>query len=294
MKYLITGGSGFIGTHLARALIKDQQEVAILSRTKQESSHRYLTYLKWDGKRMPMGIGLYDVLINLAGAGIAGGKWTDAYKQKILQSRLDATKACVEYINLSPSPPQTFISASAVGYYGVAHPGPIDEAAAPGTDFAAEVSVEWEALAMQAKCRTVIPRFGLVLGKDGGLMEKIVPIYRFYLGGKFASGHQGYPWVHIKDVVKAIRFLVDQETATGPYNIAAPETVTQETFSHQLAKAMGVWDPWTIPKFALDLLFGEQSVLFWGGQHILPKKLQAEGFTFDYPSLMPALQEVVS
>lgn len=182
MKYLITGGTGFIGTYLTRSLLQDEQEVAILTRSQQSSKHRYLTYLQWDGKRMPMGIGLYDVVINLAGASIAGAKWTESYKRKIRQSRLDATRACVEYINHSPNPPQVFVSASAVGIYGVEKDDPVDEEASPGHDFPSEVGVAWEAEAQQANVRTVIPRIGLVLGEDGGLMEKVEPIYRFYLG----------------------------------------------------------------------------------------------------------------
>lgn len=293
MRYLITGGSGFIGTHLTRALIRDEQEVTILTRNPLDTKNRYLSYLKWDGKRMPVGVGLYDVVINLAGTSIAGGKWTKAYKESIRQSRIDATKACVDYINHSPNPPQVFISASAVGYYGVENDGPIDESVGPGTDFASEVGILWEGEAQKAQCRTVIPRIGLVLGKDGGLMEKIVPIYRLYLGGKFASGQQGYPWIHIADIVKAFRFFVDNSETQGPYNLAAPEMVTQETFSHRLAQVMGVWDIWTIPKFALDLLFGEQSLLFWGGQKIIPRRLQEADFMFEYPGLGPALEDVV-
>jgi uncharacterized protein len=293
MKFLITGGTGFIGSHLTRSLIQDGHEVAILTRRKKSTKNRYLTYLQWDGKQMPMGIGLYDGVINLAGASIAGGKWTEARKQTIMQSRLDATRACVAYINGSPNPPQVFLSASAVGYYGVAHEGPIDEEASAGDDFAGRVGVQWEAEALKADCRTVIARIGLVLGEDGGLMEKIEPVYRFYLGGKFASGKQGYPWIHIDDIVHSMRFLIDREDAEGPYNLVAPEMVDQETFSHTLAKVMGVRDPWFIPKLVLDLIFGEQSVLFWGGQKVIPRKLQAAGYTFRYPRLAPALAEVV-
>lgn len=293
MKVLITGGTGFIGSHLVRSLTGDQHEVAVLTRSKKSTKNRYLSYLEWDGKQMPMGIGLYDVVINLAGASIAGGKWTESYKQKIMQSRLDATRACVEYINRSPSTPEVFVSASAVGYYGVKHKGPIDETASAGDDFTGKVGVQWEAEAKKAQCRTVIPRIGLVLGEDGGLMDKVLPIYQLYLGGKFASGQQGYPWIHVQDVVKAIRFLIEKEDAEGPYNLAAPEMVNQATFSHTLAEVLGVKDIWTIPKFALDLLFGEQSILFWGGQKIIPRRLQEAGFEYDFPALREALAEIV-
>ncbi len=293
MKVLITGGSGFIGTHLVKSLTADQHQVAVLTRSKKSTKNRYLSYLQWDGKQMPMGIGLYDVVINLAGASIAEGRWTDDRKKEILESRINATQACVEYINNSPNTPEVFISASAVGYYGIEHDHPVDESASPGRDFAAEVVTQWEIEAHKAKCRTVLPRIGLVLGEDGGMMDKMLPIYQLYLGGKFASGKQGFPWIHIQDVVKAIRFLIEEETAEGPYNLAAPEKVDQETFSHTLAKSLEVKDFWTIPKFALDLLFGEQSLLFWGGQFVIPKALEEAQFEFDFPKLRPALDDIV-
>ncbi|MEM9986222.1 MAG: TIGR01777 family oxidoreductase [Bacteroidota bacterium] len=293
MKVLITGGTGFIGGHLIRSLTQDQHEVAILTRSKKESKNRYLNYLQWDGVQMPLGIGLYDVVINLAGASIAGGRWTEAYKKEIRDSRINATRACVDYINRSPRPPEVFISASAVGYYGVNQTGLLDEAAPAGDDFAAEVGVIWEAEALKASCRTVIPRIGLVLGEDGGMMEKLLPIYQFYLGGKFASGKQGFPWIHIDDIVGGIRFLIDHAKAEGPFNFAAPELVTQAEFSKALAKAMNVADIWTIPKFALNLLFGEQSFLFWGGQQISSEKLRTAGYQFRFEELGPALQSIV-
>ncbi len=293
MKVLITGGTGFIGGYLIRSLTQDQHEVAVLTRSKKDSKNRYLNYLQWDGEQMPLGIGLYDVVINLAGASIAGGRWTEAYKKEIKDSRLKATRACVDYINRSPRRPEVFVSASAVGYYGVKQEGVLDENASAGDDFAAEVGELWEAEAAKAKCRTVIPRIGLVLGEDGGMMEKLLPIYQFYLGGKFASGKQGFPWVHVDDIVGGIRFLIDHPEAEGPFNFAAPELVTQSEFSKALANAMNVADIWTIPKFALNLWFGEQSFLFWGGQRISSEKLRTTGYQFRFEKLGPALQSIV-
>lgn len=293
MNILITGGTGFIGEHLVRSLTKDNHQVTILSRRERKSTNRYLSYLKWDGTKMPMGIGLYEVVINMAGASIAEKKWTDSHKELIIESRKSATKACVNYINQSPNPPKVFISASAVGYYGVENDGKVDESTGPGSDFAAEVCQMWEEEAQKANCRTVRMRIGVVVGKGGGAMEKMLPIYKFYLGGKFASGKQGFPWVHIDDIVKSIRFCIDNEKMEGPVNFVGPEMVDQSTFSHQLAQALGTKDLFTIPKFVINILFGEQGLLFWGGQKVIPRKLQNANYKFLYPDLKGALEDVV-
>ncbi|GAB4418014.1 MAG: TIGR01777 family oxidoreductase [Bacteroidia bacterium] len=293
MKVLITGGSGFIGQYLVPALLQGGHEVAVLSRSARKSQTPHLTYLAWNGQEMPLGIGIYDVVINLAGASIAGSRWTEAYKREILDSRIAATRACVQYINRSPSPPQVFISSSAVGYYGFDARGPVAEDAPAGQDFAAQVAQQWEAEAFKARCRTVALRIAVVLGKGGGALDKMLPIYRWYLGGRFGSGKQGFPWIHIDDVVGIIQWLMSNEAVSGPVNVAAPEQVDQAAFSRALARAAGTADPFVIPAFALHLLFGEQAVLFTGGQHIVPRQLQTHGYAFAYPALAPALASVV-
>lgn len=293
MNILITGGSGFIGQHLVPALTAAGHQVAILTRRKKTSTNRYLTYLEWNGREMPLGIGLYDVVINLAGASIAGARWTEAYKQEIMESRVQATRACVQYINRSPRPPQLFLSASAVGYYGFDATGEVDETSAPGDDFAAEVAQAWEGEAAQARCRTVMMRIAVVLGRDGGALEKMIPIYKAYLGGRFASGQQGFPWIHIDDVVGIIQWLIDQESVAGPVNVSAPEQVSQATFSSALADALGTKDLFIIPKFALNMIFGESAVLFHGGQYVRPAVLAEQGYPFAFPQLKEALVDAV-
>ncbi|MFK7925241.1 MAG: TIGR01777 family oxidoreductase [Bacteroidia bacterium] len=294
MKILITGGTGFIGGHLVPQLLKSGHELGILTRSKKHTSdHPALTYLQWNGKSMPTGIGLYDAVINLAGASIAGAKWTDDQKEKIMQSRVKATRACVEYINRSPSPPQVFLSASAVGYYGVEHEGEIDESASVGTDFAAEVCRVWEDEANKAKCRTIITRIGIVLGKGGGALEKMLPVYKMYLGGKFASGKQGFAWIHIDDIVQSMQFLLEHESAAGPFNLSGPEMISQAIFSNKLADALGTKDFFIVPSFMLKLMFGEQAVLFIGGQYPKPQNLKELGFEFQYPTATQALNAVV-
>lgn len=293
MNILITGGSGFIGQHLVATFTKAAHQVTVLTRRKKSTDNRYLTYLEWNGREMPLGIGLYDVVINLAGASIAGARWTEAYKQEILESRVQATRACVHYINRSPKPPQVFLSASAVGYYGFNATGEVTEAAAPGDDFAAEVAQAWEGEAAQARCRTVMMRIAVVLGKGGGALEKMVPIYKAYLGGRFASGKQGFPWIHLDDVAGIMQWLIATETVAGPVNVSAPELVDQATFSAALADALGTKDLFIIPKFALNLIFGESAVLFHGGQWVQPQALVGGGYTFAFPRLTEALADVV-
>lgn len=292
MQILITGGSGFIGTHLTRALVAAGHQVTILSRSSRSTQDRHITYLAWNGRELPLGIGLYHAVINLAGAGIADQRWTDAYKQEILRSRQDATRACVEYINRSPNPPSVFLSASGVGYYGVEHPAAVDERGAPGSDFAAEVCKAWEAEAAQARCRTVLMRIGVVLGKDGGALAKMVPIYRAFMGGRFASGKQGFPWIHLDDLTRFMLEALENPAYAGPLNLAAPQQVSQAVFSHTLARTLGVPELAAVPKLGLSLLFGEQSVLFWGGQYVQPRALEQAGFQWQYPELEGALRSL--
>lgn len=293
MKILITGGTGFIGSHLVRSLTEDQHEVAILSRSKRQSSNPYITYLQWNGKEMPLGIGLYDAVINLAGSSIVDNKWDEAGKKSIIDSRRYATQACVDYINNNPSPPKVFLSASGVGHYGWDITEPVDESAPNGSDFPAQVVNIWEEEALKAKCRTVLLRIGLVLGKDGGAMDKLLPLYKFYLGGKIGSGKQGFPWIHIDDIVGAIRFMLDNESASGPVNLVGPEMVDQQGFSKALAKATGTFDILPVPAFAMRMILGSRANLLLGGQKVIPGKLKAYGYSFAFPELAGALKDLV-
>ena len=187
MQILITGGTGFIGTQLVRALVADGHTLTLLTRTNRHTAAgRNVSYLRWDGKEMPLGMGFFDGVINLAGAGIADAKWTEDYKELIRSSRVSATQACVKYINNSVRPPKVFISASAVGFYGGNREEIADETATAGADFLAEVCQQWEQLALQAKVRTVTPRIGVVLGRSGGAFPLMEAAYKLFLGGKFA------------------------------------------------------------------------------------------------------------
>ncbi|MEL6132094.1 MAG: TIGR01777 family oxidoreductase, partial [Bacteroidota bacterium] len=249
MNILISGGTGFVGRHLVEALVEKGHQVAILTRQQKRSKDQRITYLQWDGESMPMGIGIYDAVINLAGAGIAESKWTPARKKILHDSRVLPTKALVNYINKSPRTPQVFLQISAVGFYGTYPPGTHTEDSPSGEGYLAELGIQWEKAAEGVKCRTVLMRLGVVLG-DGGFLDRLLPVYRFYLGGKLGSGKQPLPWIHIDDVVKSMIFFLENEAMEGPVNMVAPELVDQKTFSKEFADVMDVADIWTIPKFA--------------------------------------------
>lgn len=291
MKILITGGTGFIGQHLVPALLEQGHQVSILTRSNRQDPQKKIDYLQWNGTSMPIGIGLFDVVINLAGASIGRFRWSKSIKKDILDSRVEATRACVEYLNNSPSPPLLFISASGVGYYGTKKEDEIHERARPGDDFPAKVTIEWEEEAKKSSVRTIIPRFGVVLG-DGGALEPIAKVYRWYLGGKLGPGTQGFPWVHIQDVVGAILLFLEAEELEGPVNVVAPQIIDQKRFSDALASEMRVKAPWTVPKFFLKILMGEASVLLWGGQKVIPRVLQREKFVYKYPDIDKALKQI--
>lgn len=291
MNILLTGATGFVGSHLVRALIQDGHSLTLLTRTARQGS-RNLSYLAWNGKEMPLGMGLFDAVINLAGASIADGKWTPARKEEIVRSRVDATNACVQFVNRS-NRPITLISASAVGFYGGHREGQVDETSAPGTDFMADTCKQWEAAAQAATCRTAILRFGVVLGNDGGAFPKLSLAFRAFVGGPFAAGTQGFPWIHIADVVGAIRFVLNQHQTEGIYNVVGPEQLTNAQFSRTLAQVLNRPMLLSVPKFALDFLMGEQSILLWGGQNMAPERLLLDGYAFQFPTAKAALENLV-
>jgi uncharacterized protein (TIGR01777 family) len=292
MKFLITGGTGFIGKRLVRRLTQDDHQVTILTRSEKKSKDRLISYRKWNGKEMPVAIGLYDVVINLAGASIAESRWTPAYKKLIRDSRVDATRACVEYINSCQTPPKAFLSGSAIGYYGGNNPDPVDESAPAGTDFMGSICQDWEEASKGAKCRTLNLRISMVLGEGGGPLDTLIPIYKLGLGGTMAGGKQGISWIHLDDLVAAILFLVENEKMEGPVNLAAPEYTDQKQFSDTLADVLSRPAFWIVPKFALDIILGEKSIIVAGGQKVIPARLKEAGFNFRFPDLEEAFQDI--
>ncbi len=292
MKYLITGGSGLVGSALIKELLKDGHEVINLSRSSRPSDKEGLTQLKWDGKSIPKEAGEVDVVVNLAGANV-GQRWTDEHKKMIMDSRVNATHACTQYINNCAQKPQVFISSSGTNFYGDDDTKPKTETDPPGTGFLSRVCQAWEAESFPARTRTVIMRISPVLSTEGGPLEKLLTPFKMYVGGPVASGDQSFPWIHIEDMVRAIRFFAGNTNTEGPYNLAAPDIVTNKQFSTLLGKALKRPSFFKIPKFALKTIFGEMSVVLWGGLVIKSDKLREAGFEFKFPTLKGAFADLL-
>jgi hypothetical protein len=294
MKILITGGTGLLGTHLQSYFAAQEHEVLVLSRKdRRHLNTNYITYHEWDGKQIDAELGPVDVVINLAGAGIADKKWTASYKQEILNSRINATKACTEFIQAQSDKPQVFISVSAVGYYGTEQKKKLTEADGPGHDFLAKTSVKWEKASHGTGVRTVNPRIGIVMAKDGGAFPRLLKPFKFYAGAWLGNGHQPFPWIHIDDVCRLMDFVIHNEQIEGPVNFAAPNFQTNKSFAKMLGQKIGIPVMMGIPEFMVKTMLGERAIILTEGQYVLPKKAQDHGFQFKYPKASEALDDLL-
>jgi hypothetical protein len=234
--------------------------------------------------------------VNLAGESIAARRWTAAQKQRILESRVQATRSLVEAIKKAAAPPPVFVSGSAVGYYGPLGDEPVTEEAPPGGDFLARVCVAWEAEAMRAasgRTRVVCVRTGVVLEQDGGALPQMLPPFTFGAGGPVGSGQQFWPWIHRDDWVAMVRWAIQTPAASGPLNATAPTPETNRAFAQALGRAIHRPAFVPAPAFALRLLLGEMAdALLLSGQRAVPAKAQRLGFTFAYPQLDQALAAI--
>lgn len=303
-RIIISGGTGLIGSQLARSLHHDGHEVVILTRQSEpKAAIAGAQYAQWDGQRL----GAWSerlsgaaAIINLAGANIAGegllpSRWTAKRKALLRQSRLSAGNILTRAAELASPPPPVFIQASAVGYYGTQQPGLLAEGAPAGADFLARLCVEWESCSFDVEAlgtRRAIARLGVVLGAGGGALPKMALPFRLFTGGKLGSGEQQLSWIHLDDAVAALRFLLEQEDASGSYNICAPQPLSNAAFSAELARALRrpCWLP--LPAFAMKVAFGEVSQTLLEGQATIPQRLTAAGFAHTYPDARSALKQI--
>jgi len=294
MRVLITGGSGFIGQALTAALSARGDHVFILSRTPQA--------LTPSARVQAIGAlgelkGSVDAVVNLAGAPIVDQRWSDERKQVLRNSRIELTKALVEWMKQQPSPPSVLVSGSAIGYYGSHADEVLDENAEPVAGFAHELCRDWEQSALEAEAlgvRVCLIRTGVVLGPEGGALSKMLPPFRLGLGGPIGSGQQWMSWIHIDDEVGGILYLLDNPSLHGPFNLTAPEPVTNEVFSRTLGRVLHRPAFMRVPAVVMKLMLGEASELLVEGQRVLPENLHTAGYVFKYPRLEPALQQVLS
>ncbi|MDQ6800777.1 MAG: TIGR01777 family oxidoreductase [Acidobacteriota bacterium] len=290
MKIVVSGGTGFLGEPLVRRLLQRGAEVLVLSR--DPSKVRIGQGIPWSAVSEA---GTAEVIINLAGENVGAGRWTAERKRNILNSRVEATTALVTAIRRAREKPRTFISASAVGFYGVREDEILDERSESGSGFLAEVTLEWEEVARRAEgvARVVIFRFGVVLARDGGPLKKMLLPFYFGAGGPIGSGNQWMSWVDREDLLRAIEWAIDNPQVRGTYNITAPEPVRNRDFARALGRLVHRPSFMPTPAFALRLAFGEMAdEILLGGQRVVPSRATKEGFTFNYPTLEASLQRV--
>jgi len=288
MKILIIGSSGLIGSELVPYLQNQGFEVGRLLRDKQDK-HPY-----WSVD--PIGFHLQqfshpDIIINLAGENIASGRWTDKKKQLLIESRIKTTQLLMEHFKNNP--PKLFINASAIGFYGERGDSVVDENSVAGGDFVSDLVTQWEASCApieSQQTRLVKIRTGIVLSKKGGALAKMLPAFKFGLGGKIGSGKQYMSWIDINDFCHAILFIIQQKTLCGPINLVAPNAATNLFFSEALSKQLSRPCLFPLPAFVVRILFGEMGKeLLLASTHVKPKKLLDAGFQFEYEELKDSL-----
>ncbi|HSJ56261.1 MAG TPA: TIGR01777 family oxidoreductase [Anaerolineae bacterium] len=307
MRVIITGGTGQIGRDLAASLAADGHEVIVLTRSPESATGLAagVRPVGWDARTAEGWGHLADragAIVNLAGANLAGegffpSRWTEARKQIIRDSRVNAGKAVVEAVLQAEARPRVVIQASGVGYYGARKDYPVTVDSPPGDDFTARLAADdWEpstAPVEEMGVRRVIIRSGAVLNaREGALLRMLLP-FRLFVGGPMGSGKQWFSWIHQQDEVRAIRFLIEQEEARGPYNLTAPQPVSNKEFARALGRALRRPSWFPLPAFALRLAFGEVSDVLLKGQAATPDRLQALGFEFKYPDVDSALRDLV-
>lgn len=306
MRVIISGGSGLIGRALVNNLADGGYEVIVLSRSPGRVSGlpAGVRAVGWDVRSADGWGELADgalAIVNLAAENLAGqsffpSRWTTERKQQIVQSRLEAGRAVVEAVEKAAQKPKVVIQASAIGYYGTSEDQTFTEDSPPGDDFPAQVCQQWEASTKpvaEMDVRHVIIRTGLVLStKDSSLPRVMLP-YRLFVGGPFGNGRQWWSWIHLNDQVRAIRFLIEQEAAAGPFNLTAPNPVQNRDFGRTLGKVMKRPHYLPVPAFAMRVAFGEVADIVLQGQRVIPERLQQMGFHFEYPQLEVALRDTI-
>jgi uncharacterized protein (TIGR01777 family) len=286
----VTGASGLIGTALVGYLKSQGHTVQRLVRRTAVSSEE----ITWDpiaGTVDMDALAGVDAVIHLAGAGVSDKRWTKKYKSEILNSRLLGTTTIAKAVAIVK--PQVFISASAIGWYGESGNRAVVESDRVGDDFLAAVCREWESAAdLAGDVRTVKLRTGLVLDPTGGALGKMLPIFRFGLGGKLSNGKQWWSWITLHDQIRAIAFLLENKIS-GPVNLTSPNPVTNSEFTAGLARALHRPALFPVPALALKIVLGGFSSEVLGSKKVMPQALTEAGFTFDYPHISSALEKLV-
>jgi uncharacterized protein (TIGR01777 family) len=303
LRVLVTGVTGLVGTRLAASLVMHRAEIVALSRnpgSAQEKVAALSRAWKWSpGEAIPgQAVQGVDAVVHLAGESVAG-RWSDARKQKIMESRVAGTRSLVDAIAAQPEGerPHVLVSASAIGYYGDTAERDVVESDPPAQgDFLADVCVAWEREALRAEelgVRVVTPRIGLVMAREGGALEQMLPIFKMGLGGKLGSGLQWWPWIHLDDVVGILRHCIAHRELRGAINATAPHPVRQSEFAEVLARVLRRPAFLPAPAFAIKTALGEFGSEVLGSRKVLPRRALESGYEFRFPELEPALRDLL-
>jgi uncharacterized protein (TIGR01777 family) len=298
MNVLITGGTGLIGRALAQSLLADGHKVWILTRSPEQAILLLgCTAVGWDG-RTAQGWGELvnemDAILNLAGVNTASWPWTEARKQSFWNSRVWAGQAVAEAIRLAKKKPKALVQISGISHYGM-RGEPATESTPPAEDFSARLTVAWEFSSQPVEdlgVRRAVVRTAVVLSRDNIIMKLMELPIRLFVGGRLGSGQQTFPWIHMADEIRAIRFLLDDERARGPYNLIAPESTSNADFTRALARQLKRPYWFHLPAFLMRLVLGEMGNLVLEGRPAQPKRLLEAGFKFQHPTLNSALKEL--
>ncbi|MFC1882794.1 TIGR01777 family oxidoreductase [Thermodesulfobacteriota bacterium] len=298
MNILITGGSGFVGSNLAKFLLVRGHQVIAIGRSEPQQRFDRETYRFVAADTTRKGpwqkeLADADAVVNLAGATIFK-RWTEKYKKKIYDSRVLTTRNVVEALPSGTT--LTLCSASGAGYYGSRGDDVLNEDERPGRDFLAGLSMDWEKEALRASAkgaRVAVLRFGVVLGKNGGAMAKLIPAFKLFVGGPLGDGQQWFPWLHLDDLMAAMVFVLEHPEVSGPLNFCAPNPVRNRELAQTLGEVLSRPSFMPAPAFMIRLALGEFGDVFLGSQRTIPDKLVNHGFSFQYPDIRGAIRAIV-
>jgi len=295
MNILITGGTGFIGSSLCSRLLKNKHHIVVLSRHPEiiKGNIKGISELEQIKDQEN-----FDVVINLAGEPIADKRWSSLQKKRIIGSRLDITRELINFFKTTPYKPKLFISGSAIGFYGVSENNDsLNEEGVGDESFSSQLCQQWEAVALEAKTlgiRTCILRTGIVLGREGGALKKMLLPFKLGLGGRIGNGNQWMSWIHIEDLIGIILYCIDNEKVEGFINGTAPNPVTNTFFTKVLGKVLKRPTLLAMPAFVVKILMGQMGEeLLLSGKKILPYNITKQGYMFKYVQLEEALLTVV-
>lgn len=301
MKVFITGGTGFVGSSLTRELSNKRHQVTVLDRTikAEKEFPSTVSFIEADSTVRGQWQDIaaqHEIFINLAGASIFS-RWNEKTKKAILESRILTTGNLVEAISRNKNEGVRLFSTSAVGYYGFHEDEELTEEAPSGNDFLASVARDWENVANQASAcnaKVIICRFGIVLGRRGGALQQMLPIYKVYLGSPLGSGRQWFSWVHEQDLVRIFLFLFDQKDVQGLFNCTAPQPVRNSEMTEAIGEVLGVPTlPFGVPGFMMRIVLGEFGNVLLKGQKVIPERLKQLGFQFNFPTIDAALKDLL-